>query len=210
MSSIKVALPGDRMLMAYDRCDPDHPGIGIRIVEPDDESDGRGDVVAIVEYSAIGSVGPGVYIRAYNSNDDEPDYDEPYSLDGNDFEQVFYKLKVTDTPRQAIHIEWDDLSDTLSELLTGLLHRRIKAEALREEYYYWDTHLATPITDKELELLFMAGGANEFDRDENDYGMYPTVELSQGLCSKLINKLLPFKSDCNRADDEGVWFMNLG
>ena len=82
--SIQVALPGDRMLMAYDRCDPDHPGINIMIVEPDDESAGHGDVVAVVEYSAIGCDGPGVYIRAYTRDDDEPDYYKPYSLDGSE------------------------------------------------------------------------------------------------------------------------------
>ena len=136
--------------------------------------------------------------------DDEPDYSKPYSLDDNDFEQVFNKLKVTDASCQAIHIEWDDLSDTFSELFTGLLCRKIEAEALREEYYYWEVSLATPITDMELEVLLKVGDADDLDSDQNENAGYPINELCQGLCSKLINKLLPFKADCTRADNEGV------
>ena len=78
---IRVVLPGARVLIASDRCDPEYPGIDIRIIEPDDESGGYGDVIAWVEYSPNDTTGAGVYVRAYARDDDEPSYSEPYCLD---------------------------------------------------------------------------------------------------------------------------------
>jgi len=77
MNDIRVQLPTGSILLARDRNDPHNPGIEIRVIEPDDESDGHGDLVAIVEHNE-----DGIYMRCYQSNDDEPIFSEAYSIEG--------------------------------------------------------------------------------------------------------------------------------
>ena len=135
--------------------------------------------------------------------------EDPLTNIGLEQEQMLETLKIYDTPQQVIHIEWENLSDIFSELLSGFLHRKITAKSYREEYYYWLIRLfAAPLTQAELETLFDLSGADQLDRDENDYGEYPVVELCQSLCAKLMGKLLPFEPRCTIADDEGVWFIS--
>jgi len=126
----------------------------------------------------------------------------------NEQEQIFIKLRRNESPQRTIHIEWEDLSDVFSELLSELLCREITAEAEREEYYYWNVNLSgTPISRQELEILFKLVSADEFDREQNDFGEYPIMELCEELCNKLMRRLLPCKIISVRADDEGVWFI---
>jgi hypothetical protein len=123
-------------------------------------------------------------------------------------DRVFAGLRISDTPQQAIHIGWDDLSDIYSKLLSGILGRNIYAEAEREEYYYWLVATRdTPITQDELESIFSLADADDLDRDQNDFEIYPIMELCQGLCGKLMNKLLPYGIVYARADEDGVWFI---
>lgn len=123
-------------------------------------------------------------------------------------ELVFPSLKVSDTPHPALHIEWRDLSDIFSELLSGLLNRKIIAESAREEYYYWLVHLFdTPLTQQELLSIFETADADELDHEQNDFGEYPITELCENLCIKLINKLLPYEINFSSADNEGVWLI---
>ena len=211
MKPIKVTLPGGRVLLACEKDDHNYPGINIKIIEPDDESDGRGDVVAVVEYAPVtpGNQGAGIYIRAYTRDDDEPYYSMPYSLERSDFEQVFSAHRVTDiVSRQTIHIEWGDLGVILSNLLTRLLHREIEVEALLNEYYDWCACLSPHISKEEFELLIRAADADELYRVQKDFGEFPAMELRQGLCNKLMSKLLPFKVGYSRTNDEGVWFIS--
>ena len=122
--------------------------------------------------------------------------------------QLFADLQIGGTPKHTIHVEWKALSDTFTALLSGILDREIRAYAEREEYYYWNIAIReAPITQEELEIIFALAGADILDRETNDYGEYPIMELCQGLCSKLINKLLPYGVDYTLADDEGVWFI---
>ena len=126
-------------------------------------------------------------------------------------EQVFAKLKLYEPVYQAIHIEWEELSNIFSELLTGLLGREIKAQSDREEYYYWSIRLlGVPLNQEELETLFELAGADQLDRELNDCGDYPIMELCQSLCARLMSKLLPYEADFTHADDEGVWFIGSG
>ena len=124
-------------------------------------------------------------------------------------ERVYDSLKITDTPQQVIHIEWEALSDIFSKMLSGLLGKKIKAQSGREEYYYWIIRLIdTPLIKEELETLFDLAGADEWDREQNDCGEFPILELCQGLCGKLMGKLLPFVPRSTMADSEGVWFIS--
>ena len=126
----------------------------------------------------------------------------------NTFMQALAKLQINDTPRQAIHIDWDDLSGIYSELLSAILGREIIAESDREEYYYWLIRLLdNPLEQGELETIFVSADAGELDREQNDFGDYPILELCQGLCDKLMDKLLPYRIDHVKADYEGVWFI---
>ena len=125
------------------------------------------------------------------------------------YKQTYAKLKISSIPQQTVHFEWEELSDIFSELLSGLLGREIKAQSDREEYYYWLIRLFdTPITKDELGILFELADADDWDREQNDYGEYPIKELCQSLCSKLMGKLLPFVPRSTMADDEGVWFIS--
>jgi hypothetical protein len=117
------------------------------------------------------------------------------------------QYKVTKAPRQTIHISWDGLGNLFNNVLTSLLNRDIRVDVQREEYYYWKAVLHDPLTLEELEKLFELFQASDHDMDANDFGEYPIMELSEGLCKKLMAKLIPFKLDSTRADDDGVWFI---
>jgi hypothetical protein len=120
---------------------------------------------------------------------------------------IYKNLMISDLPKQAIHIAWGDLDNIFTELLTMLLGRTIKINAKREEFYYWCTELSEPISKEELETLFSIVEADELEQEQNEFDEYPLLELSEGLCKKLINKLLVFNLEHTRADDEGVWFI---
>ena len=111
--------------------------------------------------------------------------------------------------RTAIHIDWENLNDTFSQLLSDLLGRDIVAESDREEYYYWRILFfnSNMVSKEELETLFEAADADDFDRDQNDIGEYPVSELCQSLCDRFMNKLLPFNISHTKADEDGVWFI---
>ena len=138
-------------------------------------------------------------------------------MDNNMTKEVFAKHKFgedeTHWLKTAVHIDWENLNDTFSQLLSDLLGRRVDAEAEREEYYYWLVRLYpdSHICQSELETLLTSADASELDREDNDIWDGGKVEyLSEGLCNRLMNKLLPFRVDCTRADAEGVWFIGAG
>ncbi len=88
------------------------------------------------------------------------------------------------------------------------LSREILAEVNSQKYYCWEASLFTPITSAETDILFEITQASDCDRDENLYDEDSLItELCEGLCKKLIAKLLPFDLKLTRADDEGVWFI---
>jgi hypothetical protein len=122
-------------------------------------------------------------------------------------EKAFEQNKLDSTPQRAHHTEWEMLSGLFSDLLSQLLGREIFAEALREEYYYWKIVLSAPLSPDELEKLFVIAQASGYDREQNEFEDFPITELSQELCSKIVDKLLPFDVAHTRADDEGVWFI---
>lgn len=125
---------------------------------------------------------------------------------GYDF--VFENHKITEKPQPSLYLEWDELADLFTDLLTGLLGRNIEAGSKREEFYYWNISLETPLTQEELEVVFESAAADELDLEQNMYEEgCPIYELTQGICSKLISKLLPFNLIACRADDEGVRFI---
>ena len=127
-------------------------------------------------------------------------------------EQVFISLRRDNAPQRAIHIGWDDLFDTFSELLTKILGRKIIAEVARDGYYHWLIgFLDTPLTRDELITLIELANDGGIDIEQNDIGEAPITEsceeICEDLCNKLMNRLLPYKIISIRADDDGVWFI---
>jgi hypothetical protein len=125
-----------------------------------------------------------------------------------DVSQALANNAIAETPQNAIHIEWDDLANTFHELLTDLFGREICAKAERADYYYWEIDLPEPISPEDAEALFTITQATEYERDDTllGYGS-PVTTLGEGLCKKLMDKILPFHLITTIVDDEGVWFI---
>lgn len=124
-------------------------------------------------------------------------------------EDVFRQNRWIDVRRQALHLEWEDLSRLGTRLLSGLLGRRIEIEATRSDYYFWALSFPNAeLADSELETLAKMLDGTESDLDVNGASMFPIRAIEQGLCCKLFNKILPFTADVSLADDEGVWFIS--
>jgi hypothetical protein len=105
-------------------------------------------------------------------------------------------------------MEWEDLDNHASKLLSSLMERKIIACIRRSDYYFWSLNIAdTPISEEELELLFSIADADDLDRESYGYEDFPIMELCQGLSRKLITKTLPFVASTSFADDEGIWFV---
>jgi|GEM_PF-5435229 len=123
-------------------------------------------------------------------------------------EQVFISLRRDSVLQQAIHLGWDDLSDTFSELLSGLLCREITAEAEREEYYYWRIVLRdTPLDDSEMDMLLELADAVDLAGNQYDFCEEPVTELFEDLCNNLINRILPYNIVSVNVNADGVWFI---
>jgi hypothetical protein len=123
--------------------------------------------------------------------------------------QAFAKYAITEEPQQTIHIEWETLAHIFTDLLREILGRGdIRAHSAREEYYDWNIPLEPAISEVELEFIFDLVDASDWDRDASGHGDgFPVTELCEGLCKKVMKKLLPFDLISTRADDEGVWFI---
>jgi len=111
------------------------------------------------------------------------------------------------TARMSVHLEKHRLQDTACRYLSDLAGREITAYYDRRDYYHWGFNIAdTPLSKEEIEKLFLTAGADDFDRDSNDFGDYPIMEINQGLAEKMLAGELPFTMFSSHADDEGVWF----
>lgn len=120
---------------------------------------------------------------------------------------AFEQHKLTGGIQKAIHLSWDRLDAVLSGLLTSLLGKDINAYSERDGHYYWLLSLDDDMTPEDLDALLTISGATDFDRDANDFYGAPILELSEGLCNKLMGKLLPFRLELSLADGDGVWFI---
>ena len=120
----------------------------------------------------------------------------------------FDDLQITQIPCQALHIGWSKLQEIANVLFSRLLNRDIQLDVNQWDYYDWGIKLTnTKLTIEELEKLFVAVDADDWDRKRNDFDGIPIQSLNQSLSRKLISLLLPFHVDSSLADDEGVWFM---
>lgn len=124
------------------------------------------------------------------------------------FKELFESRRWESSFRPALHMEWDELGEHASELLSALLGRPIYVEVIRGDYYYWHLDITnTPVSEEEMELLFLAADADDRDQEIDDFDKYPITELSQELSRKLISRTLPFLAWTSFADDEGIWFV---
>lgn len=124
-------------------------------------------------------------------------------------DKTFAKHTIREKTQLAIHIGWIELSNLLTDLLQEVLNRSdIQGEVAREDFYYWKVVLEAAITEAEQEFLFELLSASEWDREESTYSdEFPIMELGEGICKKLMDKVLPFELEITRADDNGVWFI---
>jgi len=117
------------------------------------------------------------------------------------------KYDGTASQRPSLHLEWNNLRELAENRLKELLGRDIIARNDRWENYHWGFNISdTPLTKDDMEKLFDVLGADDFDRDSNDFGEYPIMEINQGLAEKLLAGDLPFKMHSSLADEEGAWF----
>lgn len=124
------------------------------------------------------------------------------------FENLFKSFAFEREFRPALHIEWEDVTDYASQLLSGIFDREIHAESARSDYYYWSLVIyKSPITKEELEKLNDLVEADDYDREIQLYDDFPVTEICQGLSCKLISKLSPFDVFTSFADDEGIWLV---
>lgn len=121
---------------------------------------------------------------------------------------TFPKPSLTGVSCQAHFFTWTQLSEMCSTLLTTFFGRPILAQAVGETNCdSWNLKLPeTPLSREDLETIFTALQADDYERDVNDFGEYPVWELSQSLGQKLISPMLPFAVEASHAADDGVWF----
>jgi hypothetical protein len=110
--------------------------------------------------------------------------------------------------RPALHIEWEELENDITKLLSIILKREIDADIERSDFYYWNIDLSnSPISENELDTIFALVNANDYERAINFDNGFPVYEFCCGLSRKLVTLLLPFTASKSFADDEGVWFL---
>lgn len=111
-------------------------------------------------------------------------------------------------PYQAYFFSWTELNELCSSLLSESLQRSVVAYAAGEERYdTWQIKLTNaPLAEDELAALMDFLGADDFDREANDFGGFPIWELSCTLSQKLVAARLPIPITGSHAADNGVWF----
>lgn len=121
---------------------------------------------------------------------------------------TFPKPSLTGVLCQAHFFTWAQLSEMCSTLLTTFFGRSTPAQAVGETNCgSWSLKLLeTALSREDLEVIFTALQADDYERDINDFGEYPVWELSQSLGQKLVSPMLPFVVEESHAADDGVWF----
>lgn len=121
---------------------------------------------------------------------------------------TFPKPSLTGASCQAHFFTWAQLSEMCSTLLTNFFDRSTPAKAVGEtDRDSWSLKLLeTPLSQGDLEAIFSALHADDYERDANDFGEYPVWKLSQSLGQKLMSTMLPFVVEASHAADDGVWF----
>ena len=127
----------------------------------------------------------------------------------NNSARIFSYNRINEMLKTAMYLEQKDLDLIFKGILTTLLKRDVGAESKREEHYYWGIDINGKILKEEIEVIFNFADASDYDRDANDYGEYPIQELCEGLCNKIVSKILPFSIEISRADEHGVWFIGV-
>lgn len=123
------------------------------------------------------------------------------------YTELTRELRVTDEPCQALCLEWEELDRYFSVLLSGLLGREIKAEAHKDEFYWYARVVDTELSDAELEIIFDVTNATDGERDACDYGQdWTKTELCENVSNKLLAGAFPFKLSHGVSTAEGVWF----
>ena len=124
---------------------------------------------------------------------------------------TFATPSPTGTSCQAHFYTWTQLSELCSTLLTGFFERPTPVQAVGETNLdSWSLKfLEAPISHDDLEAIFTALQADDYDRDVNDIGKCPAWELSQALSQRLVSPTLPFPVDASHASDDGVWFIGV-
>ncbi len=112
------------------------------------------------------------------------------------------------TSCQAHFYTWLQLSELCSTLLTGFFDRPTPVQAVGEiNRDSWSLKfLESPISHEDLEAIFTALQADDYDRDANDIGKGPVWELSKALSQKIVSPTLTFPVDASHTSDDGVWF----
>ena len=130
----------------------------------------------------------------------------------NKYQDLFQSLSFKHKFRPAVHLDYIRIDDYVSELLSGIFDKDIHSESERCDFYDWSIKIHSGhITADELEILYGAIGANEYDRKaqsditEDDE---PIIELCQMVSHKLFSKIMPFEVSASFADDDGVWFLD--
>lgn len=124
---------------------------------------------------------------------------------------TFATPRPTGTSCQAHFYTWTQLSELCSTLLTGFFERPTPVQAVGETSLdSWSLKfLEAPISHDDLEAIFTALQADDYDRDVNDIGKCPAWELSQALSQRLVSPTLPFPVDASHASDDGIWFTGV-
>ena len=134
--------------------------------------------------------------------------EELTAVKGEIFMFTFPKPSLTGVLCQAHFFTWAQLSEMCSTLLTTFFGRSTPAQAVGETNCgSWSLKLLeTALSREDLEVIFTALQADDYERDINDFGEYPVWELSQSLGQKLVSPMLPFVVEESHAADDGVWF----
>lgn len=127
-----------------------------------------------------------------------------------DPERIFKKLHYSASAHKALYWSWKELGYKMDSLLSALLCREVKVEALREEFYYWEIRLNTPLLWEEVKLLLDIIEAELPLREEtllyeDDEDTTSIGKLPQKLCELLLSRILPFTLGNTLADENGIW-----
>lgn len=127
----------------------------------------------------------------------------------NKYKEIILNNRIPDHTCLAQHMDWEDVADSLSDILTGILGREVAAAISFYNNGHWAANLSeTPLSAEEADELLRA--ANALGADGQDQFICkdePLEELHATFAQFLLAQALPFSGETVAVDDAGIWFL---
>lgn len=128
----------------------------------------------------------------------------------NKYKEIILDNRIQDHICLAQHLDWEDVTDSLSDILTGILGREVTVSISFYDNGHWAANLSeTPLSKEEAgELCRAAHALGSYSVDQFLDDSEPVEALHATVAEFFIEQAMPFSGEFVTTDDKGIWFLS--